>query len=72
MTISAIRQDLLEALAQVQNHPACINQDILTITGCGMTDDEVRAHLEANLAWVARWNFEEAQKPAKRNRRKAA
>jgi hypothetical protein len=66
------RQDLLEALCQVQNHPAHQNTDILTITGCGMTDDEVRRHLEVNIEWISRWNLEEAQKPAKRNRRKAA
>jgi len=72
MALSAARQDLLNALAQVQNHPACIDQDIMTITGCGMTDDEVRRHLEVNIEWIAKWNFLEAQKPAKRNRRKAA
>jgi hypothetical protein len=51
-----MRQDLLNALAQIQNHPACINQDIMTITACGMTDDEVRAHIEANMARVYRWS----------------
>ena len=48
------RQDLLAALSQIQNHPACVNQDILTITGCGMTDDEVRAHLIA-VKGIGRW-----------------
>jgi hypothetical protein len=65
------RQDLLSALGQVQNHPACVNQDIMTITGCGMTDDEVRRHIEANLRWIAKFNFGKAHEEAPR-RRKAA
>lgn len=70
--MTPIRADLIKALTQVQNHPAFEHQDILTITGFMPTDEEVRAHLEANIAFIATWNFEEAQKPAKRNRRKAA
>lgn len=70
--MTPIRQDLIKALTQVQNHPAFYHVDILTITGCGMTDDEVRTHLEANISFIGTWNFEEAQKPTKRNRRKAA
>jgi hypothetical protein len=70
--MTPVRQDLLEALCQVQNHPAHANTDILTITGCGMTDDEVRAHLEANISWIAKWNFEQAQIAPKRGRRRAA
>jgi hypothetical protein len=67
------RQDLLQALGQIQNHPACINQDIMSITGCGMSDDEVRAHIEANLSWIAKFNFEKAQEEPRRRRvRKAA
>lgn len=67
------RQDLLNALCQIQNHPVCVNQDILTITGCGMTDDQVREHIEANLRWIARRNFELAQEePRRRRTRKAA
>lgn len=50
------RTDLLQALTQVQNHPAHSHHDILTITGCGMSDDEVAAHLEANFAQIARWS----------------
>ena len=69
--MTPVRQDLLKALTQIQNHPACINQDILTITGF-MNDDEVRAHIEANIAWIGRWNFEAAQEEPRRNRRKAA
>lgn len=66
------RQDLLAALCQIQNHPACVNQDILTITGCGMSDDEVREHIEANLRWIAKFNFEAAQEvPRRRRARKA-
>lgn len=50
------RQDLLQALTQVQNHPAHSHHDILTITGCGMTDDEVARHLEANFEQIAHWS----------------
>lgn len=57
------RQDLLKALSQIQNHPACVNQDIMTFTGF-MNDDEVMAHIEANMAWIARWNFERANEKA--------
>lgn len=39
------RKFLLARLVEVQNHPRHQNRDILTITGCGMTDDEVARHL---------------------------
>ena len=48
------RKDLLQALTQIQNHPAHSHHDILTITGCGMSDAEVAAHIEANFAQIAR------------------
>ncbi len=70
--MTSTRQDLLEALGQIQNHPVCINQDIMTITGCGMSDDEVRAHIEANLRWIARRNFELANEEPRRRTRRAA
>jgi len=70
--MTKIRQDLIQALSLIQNHPACINQDILTITGCGMTDDEVRAHIEANLRWIATFNFEKANEAPRARRRLAA
>ena len=72
MALSETRKDLLQALTQVQNHPAFRNVDILTITGCGMTDDEVRAHLEVNINHIANWNFEQAQQPVRKSRRRAA
>jgi hypothetical protein len=62
------RRDLLEALTQIQNHPVLSNVDILTITGCGMSDDEVRAHIEANMAFIATRNFELAQEKPRRRR----
>ena len=72
MTMNSNRQDLLDALSQIQNHAACVNQDIMTITACGMTDDQVRDHIEANLRWIAKFNFEQAQNaPRRRNRRTA-
>jgi hypothetical protein len=64
------RKDLLQALTQIQNHPAFVHQDILTITGCGMSDHEVRAHIDACMTSVANFNFEKAQRP--RRSRKAA
>jgi Fe2+ or Zn2+ uptake regulation protein len=64
------RQDLLQALCQIQNHPAHNHHDILTITGCGMSDDEVRSHIEANVQQIIEWNLEQANKPARK--RKAA
>ena len=64
---TAARQDLLQALSQIQNRPACINQDIMTITGF-MTDDEVREHIEVNMRWIAQFNFEAAQAPARKRR----
>ena len=72
MALSETRKDLLQALGQIQNHPAFHNVDIMTITGCGMTDDEVRAHIEANITHIANFNFEQAQKPARKSRRRAA
>lgn len=58
------RQDLIQALTLVQNHQVYAHQDILTITGCGMTDDEVRAHLEACMTGIANFNFDKAQESA--------
>lgn len=70
------RKDLLAALGQIQNHPAFANQDIMTITGCGMSDDEVRAHIEANLEYIAKFNLRQIEeknaKLAARRARKAA
>lgn len=50
------RQNLLQALSQIQNHPVHSHHDILTITGCGMSDAEVERHIEANFAQIARWS----------------
>lgn len=49
------RADLIAAVGQVQNHPACINQDIMTFCGF-LSDDEIAVHLESNLARVARYS----------------
>ena len=62
--MTTTRQDLISALSQIQNHPAFANQDILTITGCGMTDDEVRFHIEASMSRIGRWS----EKPVKARR----
>lgn len=70
--MSPTRQDLIQALGQIQNHPAFVHQDILTITGCGMTDDEVRAHIDCCMTSVANFNFDKAQDAPRRRLRKAA
>ncbi len=62
------RKDLLQALTQIQNHPAFVHQDILTITGCGMTDYEVRAHIDSCMTAVANFNFDKAQETPRRRR----
>jgi len=64
----SIRQDLIQALSQIQNHPAHNHHDILTITGCGMSNDEVRAHIEANVQQIIDWNMEQANEPRRRAR----
>lgn len=71
MALTETRKDLLEALCQIQNHPAHNHHDILTITGCGMTDDEVRAHIERNVEQIIDWNIEQANKKPARKRRAA-
>lgn len=71
--MTAERKDLIAALGQIQNHPAFRHQDIMTITGCGMTDAEVRAHIEANIAHIATFNLRQIEeKAARSNRRRAA
>lgn len=65
------RQDLIQALCQIQNHAAHSHHDILTITGCGMSDDEVRAHIERNVEQIIAWNMEQANKPARKTRKAA-
>lgn len=71
-TVTPTRQDLLQALAQIQNHRFFANVDIMTITGCGMSDDEVRQHIDRNIESIAHRNFEEAHVVPKRRGRKAA
>jgi hypothetical protein len=71
MLMTPARKDLLAALCQIQNHPAFTHQDILTITGCGMTDFEVRAHIDACMTSVANFNFDKAHEGPRRNRKAA-
>jgi hypothetical protein len=51
------RQDLLQALGQIQNHPLYAHQDIMTFTGF-MNDAEVREHIEVNLRSIAKFHSE--------------
>ncbi len=62
------RKDLIQALSQIQNHPAFANVDILTITGCGMTDDEVRDHIERQFQTIAEINFAKAQEVSRKRK----
>ena len=50
------RKDLLQALSQIQNHPAHSHHDILTITGCGMSDAEVSQHIANCWSMIARYS----------------
>lgn len=49
------RKELLAALCLIQNHPVHADHDILTFTGFMDDEAEVVAHLEANMAQIARW-----------------
>lgn len=71
MALTETRKDLLAALCQIQNHPACVNQDIMTFTGF-MNDDEVRAHIERYISVVADYNFERANEAPRSRKRKVA
>lgn len=52
------RQDLIEALAQIQNHPAHANHDILTIHGCAplSTKAELLRAIEENMQRIYRYS----------------
>jgi hypothetical protein len=65
------RQDLIAALGQIQNHPMFAHQDIMTITGCGMSDDEVRTHIESCFVGIEKFNFEKANEEPRRRARKS-
>jgi len=58
------RKDLIQALVLIQNHPAHSHHDILTITGCGMSDDEVRAHIECCMQHVINYTPRKTRKAA--------
>lgn len=62
------RKDLIQALSQIQNHPTFANVDILTITGCGMTDDEVRDHIERQFKTIAEISFAKAQEVSRKRK----
>jgi hypothetical protein len=49
------RADLIAAVGVIQNHPMYQHQDILTFCGF-LTDDEIAAHIERNMAGIARWS----------------
>lgn len=68
--MTAERQDLLTALSLIQNHPACVNQDIMTFAGF-MTNDEVRQHIDRYVGRIADFNIEAAQKPARKSKKAA-
>jgi len=55
MTRREERQDLLEALSQIQNHPFYANVDIMTFAGM-CTNEEVREHIERSMLGIQRFN----------------
>ena len=52
------RQDLIAALAQIQNHPAIVSQDILSIHGCAplSSETELMAAIEWHMGQIAKWS----------------
>lgn len=52
------RNDLITALSLIQNHPAHSHHDILTITACRpvMTETQLLAHIDTNMASIAHWS----------------
>jgi hypothetical protein len=54
------RKELIRALGIVQNHPFYRHQDILTITGCEMTDEQVRNHLDGCIRGIGKFWSEAA------------
>lgn len=51
------RKDLIAAVGLIQNHPMYAHQDIMTFCGF-LTDDEIREHIERNMAGIARYHSE--------------
>lgn len=49
------RKELIAALTIIQNHPVHHCHDIITFTGFMDSDDEVAAHIEANIAQISDW-----------------
>jgi hypothetical protein len=64
------RQALLEVLVKIQNQPCNSNRDIMTITGCGMTDQEVRDHIAFEFERAVRCTVQEAEKTNGSTRRR--
>jgi hypothetical protein len=56
--MTSSRQDLIAALAQIQNHPAHSHHDILTIHGCAplSTEGELRTAIEMNMTTIIPWS----------------
>lgn len=52
------RQSLIEALTQIQNHPAHSHHDILTIHACAplSTEAQLQDAIEANFAQITRFS----------------
>lgn len=52
------RQNLMQALTQIQNHPAHCHHDILTIHACApvSTEAELIRAIDDNMRTVARWS----------------
>lgn len=52
------RRDLIEALTQIQNHPAHSHHDIISIHSCAprSTVAQLIAAVDANMAQIAHWS----------------
>lgn len=51
------RQDLIAAVAQIQNHPAHNHHDILTFCGWrDVTEADIEHHIEANMRMIAEYS----------------
>ena len=56
--MTTTRQQLLQALTQIQNHPAHSGHDILTIHGCAplSSEKELLAAIDRNMTIIARYS----------------
>jgi len=56
--MTSTRQDLIQALTQIQNHPAHSHHDILSIHGCAplSTEAQLQDAIEFNMKAIIRYS----------------